>query len=56
MTKKQKLELAWIGQENRPQLEPRILLEYPDKSYHARQRVTDHDHSDNRLFPRPAGR
>ncbi len=27
MTKKQKLELTWIGKEKRPQLEPRILLE-----------------------------
>ncbi|RLB73420.1 MAG: hypothetical protein DRH06_05920 [Deltaproteobacteria bacterium] len=36
MTKsKQKLELTWIGKENRPKLEPRILLEDPDKSYHA---------------------
>jgi len=24
--KKQKLELTWIGKENRPALEPRILL------------------------------
>ena len=29
MTKKQKLELTWIGAENRPRLEPRILLEDP---------------------------
>lgn len=27
MTKKQKLELTWIGKVNRPKLEPRILLE-----------------------------
>ncbi len=27
MQKKQKLELTWIGKENRPRLEPRILLE-----------------------------
>ena len=31
MTKKQKLELTWIGKENRPKLEPRILLEDLDK-------------------------
>lgn len=49
MTKKQKLELTWIGKENRPRLEPRILLEDPVKSYHAKQRVTDHDRFDNRL-------
>ena len=49
-TKKQKLELTWIGKENRPRLEPRILLEDPDKSYHARHRVTDNDIFDNRLI------
>jgi len=27
MTKKQKLGRAWIGKDNRPKLEPRILLE-----------------------------
>ncbi len=32
---KQKLELTWIGKENRPKLEPRILIEDPAKSYHA---------------------
>ncbi|MGH8497973.1 MAG: site-specific DNA-methyltransferase [Methylococcales bacterium] len=36
---KQKLELTWIGKENRPKLEPRILLEDPALSYHARFRV-----------------
>ena len=41
MTKKQKLELTWIGKENRPKLEPRILLEDPEKSYHAPHRATD---------------
>jgi adenine-specific DNA-methyltransferase len=33
---KQKLELTWIGKEKRPQLEPRILLEDPARSYHAK--------------------
>ena len=28
-----KLELTWIGKENRPHLEPRILIEDPEKSY-----------------------
>ena len=46
----QKLELTWIGKENRPQLEPRILLEDPEKSYHASHRVTDQDIFDNRLI------
>jgi adenine-specific DNA-methyltransferase len=50
MTKKQKLELTWIGKEQRPKLEPRILLEDPTKSYHANQRVTDGDIFDNRLI------
>lgn len=50
MAAKQKLELTWIGKENRPRLEPRILLEDPEKSYHARQRVTDNDIFDNRLI------
>lgn len=32
---KQKLELTWIGKDKRPKLEPRILLEEPDKFCHA---------------------
>ena len=47
---KQKLELTWIGKEKRPKLEPRILLEDPEKSYHAKHRVTDDDIFDNRLI------
>jgi len=47
---KTKLELTWIGKENRPRLEPRILLEEPEKSYHASKHVTDHDQFDNRLI------
>src|SRR3989338_8388544 len=31
--KNQKLELTWIGKENQPRLEPRILIEDPEKSY-----------------------
>ena len=50
VNKKQKLELTWIGKENRPKLEPRILLEDPEKSYHAPHRVTDKDIFDNRLI------
>lgn len=50
MTKKQKLELTWIGKENRPRLEPRILLEDPAKSYHAPHRVTKDDLFDNKLI------
>ena len=29
----QKLELTWIGKDNRPRLEPRILIEDPEKTY-----------------------
>ncbi len=50
MSTKQKLELTWIGKENRPKLEPRILLEDPAKSYHAKHRVTESDIFDNRLI------
>jgi len=50
MSKKQKLELTWIGKEMRSKLEPRILLEDREKSYHAAHRVTDHDLFDNRLI------
>jgi adenine-specific DNA-methyltransferase len=47
---KQKLELTWIGKEKRPKLEPRILLEDPDKSFHATHRFSDSDIFDNRLI------
>ena len=50
MKKTQRLELTWIGKENRPKLEPRILLEDSEKSYHAPHRVTDRDIFDNRLI------
>lgn len=38
MAAKTKLELTWIGKEIRPRLEPRILIEEPDFSYHAKAR------------------
>jgi adenine-specific DNA-methyltransferase len=50
MAPKQKLELTWIGKEHRPKLEPRILLEDSEKSYHAAHRVTEDDLFDNRLI------
>jgi adenine-specific DNA-methyltransferase len=50
MTKNKKLELTWIGKEKRPRLEPRILLEDPEKSYHAKHRISDNDIFDNRLI------
>ena len=50
MSGKTKLELTWIGKDNPPLLEPRILLEDPEKSYHAAQRVGEDDSFDNRLI------
>lgn len=49
-TKKQKLELTWIGKENRPRLEPRILLEDPEKTYLAPHKVSENDIFDNMLI------
>lgn len=50
MTRKQKLELTWIGKENRPKLEPRILLEDSARSHHAAHRISGHDIFANRLI------
>jgi len=50
MTRSQKLELTWVGKDERPRLEPRILLEDPALSYHAAQRVTESDRFDNLLI------
>ncbi|WP_109860526.1 site-specific DNA-methyltransferase [Aggregatibacter aphrophilus] len=46
---KQKLELTWIGKHKRPKLEARILLEDPEKSYHAKVR-SESMAFDNRLI------
>jgi adenine-specific DNA-methyltransferase len=48
--KKQKLELTWLGKDERPKLEPRILIEDSEKSYHAKKRVGENDIFDNRLI------
>lgn len=45
-----KLELTWVGKDKRPKLEPRILLEDPAKSYHAKQRISENDLFDNKLI------
>lgn len=45
-----KLELTWVGKDHRPRLEPRILLEDPEKNYHAAARVTDADQFENMLI------
>lgn len=50
MVRRSKLELTWIGKENRPKLEPRILIEDPDRSHHAPHRVSEDDIFDNRLI------
>lgn len=48
--RKQRLELTWIGKDERPRLEPRILLDDADKSYHAKVRVSDDDIFENLLI------
>ncbi|WP_371398749.1 site-specific DNA-methyltransferase [Algimonas porphyrae] len=50
MAKKQKLELTWVGKDERPKLEPRILIEDPEKSYHAKVRYGKDDIFDNILI------
>lgn len=50
MGKHTKLELSWIGKDDRPRLEPRILIEDPEKSYHAPHRMSKHDIFDNILI------
>ena len=50
MGKHTKLELTWIGKDDRPRLEPRILIEDPEKSYHAPHRVSKNDIFDNILI------
>jgi len=47
---KTKLELTWIGKENRPKLEPRILVEDTTNSHHAPFRTGKNDIFDNRLI------
>ena len=48
--RKQRLELTWIGKDERPHLEPRILLEDESISFHAKARVTGNDIFDNILI------
>ncbi len=48
--RRQKLELTWIGKNERPRLEPRILLEDSQLSYHAVKRVHQSDLFDNLLI------
>lgn len=48
--RKPRLELTWIGKNEHPQLEPRILLEDDNISYHAEARFTNYDIFDNILI------
>lgn len=48
--RRQKLELTWIGKDERPRLEPRILLEDPELSFHAPKRISETDLFDNMLI------
>lgn len=50
MSGRTKLELTWIGKDQEPRLEPRILIEDPELSYHAGFRVSENDIFDNRLI------
>ncbi|WP_347140425.1 site-specific DNA-methyltransferase [Paracoccus sp. SSK6] len=49
MAAKTKLELTWIGKDNRPRLEPRILIEEPEFSHYAKTR-REGDIFDNMLI------
>ena len=50
MTKKQKLELTWIGKDVVTKVEPRILIEDSERSYHASKRLSDADLFDNKFI------
>ena len=49
MIKKQKLELTWIGKNEQPRLEPRILIEDPERSYGDKNSGNMLIHGDNLL-------
>lgn len=48
--RKTRLELTWIGKDERPRLEPRILLEDPELSYRAEGPASEDDIFDNMLI------
>jgi adenine-specific DNA-methyltransferase len=50
MTKKQKLELTWVGKDQVTKLEPRILIEDAELSYHAAKRHSGGDVFDNSII------
>ncbi len=47
---KTRLELTWIGKDVRSKLEPRILLEDPNRNYQTKQPSSEKDIFDNRLI------
>lgn len=47
---KNKLELTWVGKNDRPRLEPRVLIEDPSLSHRAAAGVGDSPIYDNRLI------
>jgi len=47
--KPQKLELTWIGKDEQPRLEPRILIEDPERSYGDKNSGNMLIHGDNLL-------
>lgn len=50
---KQQLELSWIGKEEGPRLEPRVLLVGPSLSCPATERVSENNiFEDNLLAPK----
>lgn len=50
MSKKTRLELTWIGKDEQPKLEPRILIEDATLSYHANARQSEADIFENMLI------
>jgi len=50
MTRRQRLELTWIGKDERPDVEPRIFIEDAEMTYHAATRRSDGDIYDNMLI------
>lgn len=48
--RKQRLELTWLGKDERPRLEPRLLFEDADMSYHAKTRDAESNNFGNILI------
>ena len=38
MTQSNRLELQWVGKDDHPKIEPRILLDVPEFAYHSKHR------------------